>query len=76
MAKVVGTIELPVENEESAMPRPKKKPVRPSTARRGGPVVEQGLDTLYQDDSASKGGRKKVKKGPAEEEDRDSRRAS
>lgn len=77
MAKVVGTIELPVEPEKTTPSRPKKKPNRPSTARRGAPVVEQGLDTLYKDDSAGKSGaRKKGKKGATENEDRDSRRST
>lgn len=77
MAKVVGTIELPIESTDSGPSRPKKKPNRPSTARRGGPVVEQGLDTLYKDDSANKAAaRKKGKKGAAADDDKDSRRGS
>ena len=61
LARVVGTIDIPIEEEQKASPRPKKK-----TARPGAPVSPQ---MPGQEDYDSGKARKKGKKGDAIEAD-------
>lgn len=68
-AKVVGTIDIPVEEEKPAPPRPKRKPGKPAAAAKG-PDQVFGAAAAVEDGRPKKKGRKGTQPESADELDR------